>query len=46
MLDACEVSSIFFIVLWIVDVIVNAITTWRTFSFLRELFQEFRRYER
>ena len=38
--------SIFFIVLWIVDVIANAITTWRTFSFLRELFQEFRRYVR
>ena len=38
--------SIFFIVLWIVDVIVNAITTWRTFSFLRELVQEFRRYVR
>lgn len=38
--------SIFFIVLWIVDVIANAIATWRTFSFLRELFQEFRRYVR
>ena len=36
--------SIFFIILWTVRAILTAINTWRMFSFLRELFDAYKKY--